>query len=119
MKHLYNVIHQANTLAANLGPDLNNIEEALVPQKLSTLAYIKTSIVSIQFILRDWNSTHDQLSTMAPIIIHASIVEGPPAQSLDSSPLFYIVTKFCPKFFLAFFRMKKSLRVGDMLEEPS
>ena len=38
--------------------------------------------MSIQLLLQDWQSTHDQLSTMAPVIIQALAIEGPPAQSL-------------------------------------
>ena len=80
-KQLYSAIHQADTLAANLGFDLSGIQEASVQQKLSALAYFKTSIVFIQLLLQDWQSTHDRFSITTLVIIQASTIEYPPTQS--------------------------------------
>jgi hypothetical protein len=56
-KCMCSTIHQGDSLAAWLGPNLNDIQDVSMQENILMLIDLKTSIVSIQLLLQDWKST--------------------------------------------------------------
>ena len=74
MKRLINAAEEQNNL---LGPNMENIAEMPMSEKMSTLSSLTTLTINIQKALQSWNDFQHHLAIIAPAIVEVCIQRRP------------------------------------------